>query len=134
MFKIIDFLYYLFFFTISMNVAKTDVKALSVHNVEISSDKKSCGKWMVGLPVRQQRTSLICTWKNGCACSRFSSDARGRVYFGRMTLLRRIANSAKALNDAKASSTGPSSGTTNPAIVGGTLLLNSSVSPVLPMA
>jgi len=44
MFKIIDFLYYLFFFTISMNVAKTDVKALSVHNVEISSDKKKLWK------------------------------------------------------------------------------------------
>ena len=117
-----------------MNVTKTDVKALSVHNVEIGSDKKSCGQWMVRLPVRQQRTSLICTWKNACACSRTSSDAGGRVYFSRMTFLRRIANSAKALNDAKANSTGPSSGTTNPAIVGGTLLLNSSVSPVLPMA
>ena len=90
---------------------------------------------MARLSVRHQRTSLIGTRKNECACSRTSSDAGARVYLSRMTFLRRIANSEKALNDAKASSTGPSSGTTNPAFVGGTLLLNSSVSsPVLPMA
>jgi hypothetical protein len=56
MFKIIDFLYYLFFFTISMNVAKTDVKALSVHNVEISSDKKKVvesGWWVFPFASRQ---------------------------------------------------------------------------------